>query len=85
MLQPLWSLKLHFGLVFPSGKTARVQTDETILSFAPMQFDAFYYYYPKRLSEVLFVDAPFIFKPVWQIIKPLLKSYASLVRILYST
>ncbi|XP_073297089.1 uncharacterized protein [Primulina huaijiensis] len=43
-------------------------------------FDAFYCYYPRRLGQVLFVDAPFIFKPVWQLIKPLLKSYASLVK-----
>ncbi|XP_015581160.1 uncharacterized protein LOC8258695 isoform X2 [Ricinus communis] len=43
-------------------------------------FDVFYYYYPKRLGEVLFVDAPFIFKPIWQLTKPLLKSYASMVR-----
>ncbi|XP_073144690.1 uncharacterized protein [Henckelia pumila] len=43
-------------------------------------FDTFYCYYPKRLGQVLFVDAPFIFKPFWQLIKPLLKSYASLVK-----
>lgn len=46
-----------------------------------LQFDAFYYYYPRRLGQVLFVDAPFIFKPFWQLVKPLLKSYASLVSI----
>ncbi|XP_019182030.1 PREDICTED: CRAL-TRIO domain-containing protein YKL091C isoform X2 [Ipomoea nil] len=44
------------------------------------QFDVFYYYYPRRLGEVLFVEAPFIFQPVWQLAKPMLKSYASLVR-----
>ncbi|CAI0398515.1 unnamed protein product [Linum tenue] len=44
------------------------------------KFDVFYYYYPKRLGEVLFVEAPFVFQPVWQLAKPLLKSYASLVR-----
>ncbi|KAJ4840188.1 hypothetical protein Tsubulata_002936 [Turnera subulata] len=43
-------------------------------------FDVFYYYYPKRLGQVLFVEAPFIFQPVWQLVKPLLKSYSSLVR-----
>lgn len=48
-----------------------------------MQFDVFYYYYPKRLGQVLFVDAPFIFKPIWQLAKPLLKSYASLVCTIY--
>lgn len=44
-----------------------------------LQFDVFYYYYPSRLDEVLFVDAPFIFQPIWQFTKPLVKSYASLV------
>ncbi|XP_024929577.3 phosphatidylinositol transfer protein CSR1 isoform X2 [Ziziphus jujuba] len=33
-----------------------------------------------RLGQVLFVDAPFVFKPIWQLVKPLLKSYVSLVR-----
>ncbi|CAA0826679.1 Sec14p-like phosphatidylinositol transfer family protein [Striga hermonthica] len=44
------------------------------------KFDAFYCYYPRRLGQVLFVDAPFIFKPIWGLVKPLVKSYASLVR-----
>ncbi|KAG6746043.1 hypothetical protein POTOM_050555 [Populus tomentosa] len=45
-----------------------------------ISFDVFYYYYPKRLGQVLFVEAPFIFKPIWQVAKPLLRSYTSLVR-----
>ncbi|KAL6635023.1 hypothetical protein ACP70R_027694 [Stipagrostis hirtigluma subsp. patula] len=48
--------------------------------FLKFLIDVFYYYYPKRLGQVLFVDAPFVFQPLWQIVKPLLKSYASLVR-----
>ncbi|KAI3454460.1 hypothetical protein Pfo_011123 [Paulownia fortunei] len=56
------------------------RTQNADIKFITFVFDAFYYYYPRRLGEVLFVDAPFIFKPVWQLIKPLLKSYASLVR-----
>ncbi|XP_020210967.1 CRAL-TRIO domain-containing protein C3H8.02 [Cajanus cajan] len=55
-------------------------TKNTDLKFLTFLFDVFYCYYPKRLSEVLFVDAPFVFKPIWQLVKPLLKSYASLVR-----
>lgn len=55
-------------------------TANTDLKFLTFLFDVFYYYYPKRLGQVLFVDAPFVFKPVWQLAKPLLKSYASLVR-----
>ncbi|XP_038685590.1 phosphatidylinositol transfer protein CSR1-like isoform X2 [Tripterygium wilfordii] len=51
------------------------------LKFITFMFDVFYYYYPKRLGDVLFVEAPFIFKPIWQLAKPLLKSYASLVAV----
>ncbi|KAG4929905.1 hypothetical protein JHK82_046974 [Glycine max] len=55
-------------------------TENADLKFLTFLFDVFYYYYPKRLAQVLFVDAPFVFKPIWQLVKPLLKSYASLVR-----
>lgn len=51
--------------------------DMTFLTFL---FDVFYYYYPKRLGQVLMVEAPFVFKPLWQLAKPLLKQHASLVR-----
>ncbi|XP_008784993.1 phosphatidylinositol transfer protein CSR1 isoform X2 [Phoenix dactylifera] len=50
------------------------------VQFLKYLIDVFYYYYPKRLGQVLFVDAPFVFQPLWQLVKPLLKSYASLVR-----
>ncbi|CAI0547417.1 unnamed protein product [Linum tenue] len=50
------------------------------VKFLTFLFDVFYYYYPRRLGEVLFVEAPFVFKPFWQLAKPLLKSYASLAR-----
>ncbi|KAJ4961167.1 hypothetical protein NE237_021077 [Protea cynaroides] len=50
------------------------------LKFLKFLINVFYYYYPKRLGEVLFVDAPFVFQPLWQLVKPLIKSYASLVR-----
>ncbi|KAK8478805.1 hypothetical protein V6N11_025413 [Hibiscus sabdariffa] len=55
-------------------------TENANLSFLTFLFDVFYYYYPKRLGEVLFVEAPFIFQPIWQMTKPLLKSYASMVK-----
>lgn len=55
-------------------------TNNADLKFLTFVFDVFYYYYPKRLGQVLFVDAPFVFKPIWQLAKPLLKSYASLVQ-----
>ncbi|MFS8001531.1 putative CRAL-TRIO lipid binding domain-containing protein [Helianthus anomalus] len=44
------------------------------------KFDVLCYYYPSRLGQVLFVEAPFVFQPIWQLAKPLVKSYASLVR-----
>ncbi|XP_051133239.1 CRAL-TRIO domain-containing protein C3H8.02 isoform X3 [Andrographis paniculata] len=56
------------------------RTQNADMRFLTFVFDAFYYYYPSRLGQVLFVDAPFIFKPFWQLAKPLMKSYASLVR-----
>ncbi|CAL5372685.1 unnamed protein product [Camellia sinensis] len=55
-------------------------TENTDLKFITFVFDVFYSYYPRRLGQVLFVGAPFIFKPIWQLAKPLLKSYSSLVR-----
>ncbi|KAJ0989019.1 hypothetical protein J5N97_007375 [Dioscorea zingiberensis] len=55
-------------------------TDNGDLLFLKFLIDVFYYYYPKRLGQVLFVDAPFVFQPIWQLVRPLLKSYASLVR-----
>ncbi|CAN0901182.1 Phosphatidylinositol transfer protein CSR1 [Linum grandiflorum] len=55
-------------------------TKNADLKFLTFLFDVFYYYYPKRLGEVLFVEAPFVFKPIWQLAKPLLKSYTSLVK-----
>ncbi|XP_010519540.1 PREDICTED: CRAL-TRIO domain-containing protein C3H8.02-like [Tarenaya hassleriana] len=56
------------------------RTENADLKFLTFLFDVFYCYYPSRLDEVLFVDAPFVFKPIWQFIKPLVKKYASLVK-----
>ena len=30
--------------------------------------------------KVLFIEAPFVFRPVWALVKPLLGKYSSLVR-----
>mmetsp|Transcript_11351 Transcript_11351/g.29101 ORF Transcript_11351/g.29101 Transcript_11351/m.29101 type:complete len:308 (-) Transcript_11351:233-1156(-) len=48
--------------------------------FAKFLVDAFFTYYPKRLSQVLFVDAPWIFQPAWAVVKPWLGKYAALVK-----
>ena len=37
-------------------------------------------YFPKRISQVLLIEPPWVFTPVWQIVKPLMGKYASLVR-----
>ena len=50
------------------------------LGFVRFLVDIFFTYYPKRLSQVLFVDAPWVFKPGWEMVKPWLKKYAALVR-----
>lgn len=41
--------------------------------------EAFFEYYPRRVSQVLFVDAPWVFFPAWEVIKPLMRKYAALV------
>nr|POE77325.1 motile sperm domain-containing protein 2 [Quercus suber] len=55
-------------------------TQNADIKFLTFLFELCYYYYPKRLGQVLFVEAPFVFKPIWQFAKPMMKSYASLVR-----
>ncbi len=42
--------------------------------------DIFFTYYPKRLGQVLMVDAPWLFQPGWKLVKPWLRKYAALVR-----
>ncbi|CAI5954888.1 unnamed protein product, partial [Closterium sp. NIES-65] len=62
------------GIFDLRGFTAK----NTDLAFVKFMIDVFFNYYPKRLHQVLFVDAPFIFQPGWKVMKPLLKSYANL-------
>lgn len=50
------------------------------LGFVRFLVDVFFTYYPKRLSQVLFVDAPWVFKPGWEMVRPWLKKYQALVR-----
>lgn len=50
------------------------------LQFVKYMVDLFFVYHPKRLGQSLLVDAPWVFKPVWQFVKPLLRKYAALVR-----
>ena len=44
-----------------------------------VQVDVFFSYYPKRLGQVLMVDAPWGFSAGWSVVKPWLKKYAALV------
>lgn len=64
------------GIFDLRGFTSR----NTDLGFVRFLVDIFFTYYPKRLSQVLFVDAPWVFKPGWEIVRPWLKKYAALVR-----
>eukprot|EP00184_Porphyridium_aerugineum_P001631 CAMPEP_0184694926 /NCGR_PEP_ID=MMETSP0313-20130426/2724_1 /TAXON_ID=2792 /ORGANISM="Porphyridium aerugineum, Strain SAG 1380-2" /LENGTH=287 /DNA_ID=CAMNT_0027153291 /DNA_START=315 /DNA_END=1178 /DNA_ORIENTATION=+ len=41
--------------------------------------DVFFVYYPRRLGRLLFVDAPIVFIPTWNAVKPLIGKYAELV------
>lgn len=50
------------------------------LGFVRFLVDIFFTYYPKRLGQVLMVDAPFIFKPGWAVVKPWLRKYSALVQ-----
>lgn len=56
------------------------QSQNADMGFVKFMVDIFFTYYPKRLGQVLFVDAPWIFKPGWEMMKPWLKKYAALVR-----
>lgn len=47
--------------------------------FIKFIIDLLFVYYPKRVGQVLFVDAPFVFRPVWSAISPSLGKYAKLV------
>lgn len=44
------------------------------------QVEAFFEYYPRRVGQVLLVEAPWVFGPAWELIKPLMRKYAALVR-----
>jgi len=50
------------------------------LDYVVFLVDAFFKYYPRRIGEVLLVDAPLIFRPTWMIAKPMLGKYAKLVK-----
>ena len=56
------------------------RTANADLQFIKYMIDLFFVYNPKRLGQSLLVDAPWVFQPVWQITKPLLRKYAKLVR-----
>lgn len=71
-LQPAWvgSSALHAG----------VQSTYRPPPTLAAQIEAFFEYYPKRVGQVLFVDAPWVFGPAWEVIRPLMRKYAALVR-----
>lgn len=50
------------------------------IPFLKFFIDVMFKYYPKRIANVLLLEPPFVFQPVWQVVKPLLGKYSSLVR-----
>lgn len=58
------------------GFTMKNADIEFVKFFIKCIFD----YFPKRISQVLLIEPPWVFTPVWQIVKPLMGKYASLVR-----
>ena len=46
-----------------------------------LQVQAFFEFYPKRVGQVLFVEAPWVFGPAWEVIRPLMRKYAALVSV----
>ncbi|CAL5221135.1 g3271 [Coccomyxa viridis] len=54
-------------------------TQNADFGFVRFLVDVFFSYYPKRLGQVLMVDAPWGFNAGWSVVKPWLKKYAALV------
>lgn len=50
------------------------------IDFLKFFVECIFTYFPKRVSEVLFVEPPFVFRPVWAVVKPWLGKYSSLAR-----
>ena len=48
--------------------------------FVQFLIQAFFFYYPKRAGEVLMVEAPWMFLPPYELMKPLLGKYSQLIR-----
>ena len=48
-----------------------------------LQVQAFFELYPKRVGQVLMVEAPWVFGPAWEVIRPLMRKYAALVSTSY--
>jgi len=48
--------------------------------FAKFLVDLLYLHYPRRVGQVLLVGAPSVFRPVWAVVRPWLRSYGRLAR-----
>ena len=53
-------------------------TDSFDVDFLRFFAQAIFDYFPKRVSQVLLVDAPMFFKPMWSTAKPLLGTYGDI-------
>jgi hypothetical protein len=50
------------------------------LGFGAFVIEAFQVMYAGRAAQIVLVDAPYLFKWPWEMLKPLLRKYAGLVR-----
>jgi hypothetical protein len=55
-------------------------TDSFDLDFLRFFAQAIFDYFPKRVSQVLLVDAPMFFKPMWSTARPLLGTYGDIAK-----
>ena len=50
------------------------------IDFVKFLIKCIFDYFHKRISQVLLIEPPWVFTPVWQIVKPLMGKYAALVK-----
>lgn len=78
--QPSASHSMPLGDWFAAVAARTRRPANADIPFLVFFVDVIFKYFPKRISQVLLVEPPFVFQPVWQVVKPLLGKYQSLVQ-----